>query len=190
MNRGHRLFLLLGLLSSTCAWADYSIVASTDQLTSNKLNQCPANNAPDPQNGQASISFTNGMDQAYGSLPLTPTPMYSNGSLSGGPQSAWGIGWSSDADQYLVVGPSSATWMLVGGGQLSYLVRNIVNGVPSFTLPVNSYSTMTATGFTGSLPSGISIRDPDGTVYTFTAYGGASIRALHCMGWEPILPRL
>jgi RHS repeat-associated protein len=139
-------------------------------------NQVACGGGVDTYSGTTSFS---GMDMTLheGSPALFGAPAFNSGSKTPGP---WGLGWSNDNDQYVVLDSNSATWAQSSGQRLKFVAaKSSAARAPAYAPPAGVRETMTATETDeNGLPTTLVERDRDGTQRTFMTYESPTILRL------------
>jgi RHS repeat-associated protein len=139
----------------------------------NAQDSCSSQGGTDPLTG---VSTFNGMPMTIvnGSPAMVGAPRYNSQSAV---KTEWGMGWTSDVDQFLtIVSSQNITWTQAGGGRLTYFnVATATSSAPSFVTPPNIYQTMTVLTSSNAVPTSIAERDKDGTKRTFSLYSSTSM---------------
>jgi RHS repeat-associated protein len=139
-------------------------------------NNGPQTGTPDPGNGIFS-NPTPAMCLTSASPALSASPTFNSGSKVPSP---WGLGWSSESDQTMALKYTGVvTWTDGTGGQTNFFVTSSsAAGVPTYNVPLNTFTTLTAQAASGGVPTSLLERDKDGTTRQFTVFDSTSVLRL------------
>ena len=135
-----------------------------------------AGNCPPGAYGADNQSTARGNSVAGGSPALVASPTFNTGSST---MTVWGLGWTSESDQYIWLAPTySATWVNGTGLQQTFFNVTPSSPTPSYTPPVSTFVTMIAVAVSSGAPTTLSERDSDGTKRLFSVFESTRILRL------------
>lgn len=127
-------------------------------------------------NGRVSVSGQNAAQPA-GSPAIPVDPVFHSGSAV---LTAWGLGWSSDIDHALLIGPQRMlTWLDGDANRAHFVPASASTAAPlAYDSPLSFFSTMTAVELVEGSPAAVTLREPDGTTRQFRLFESSSILRL------------
>jgi len=108
---------------------------------------------------------------------LVAAPVFNSGSNL---ITVWGRGWTSDSDQSIALSEDrSATWIDGTGAQTTFFATSASTvTAPAYSVPINSYLTLTAVTASSGVPTGLLVKQKDGTKLQFGVAESTSVLRL------------